>query len=263
VSIDSILTSVIVAAEAAVFLPILYRKIWRTLPIFCAYLLWALLSDIAGLILQMHSTAAVYLEFYRGEMIADSTLMFVVLVELCWSVLRPVRASLPKGAIFVLAALIAIAGLLIWPLAGKALPTDAMPLSLTIFRLQATFSILRVACFLVMAGFSQLLSINWRDRELQVATGLGVFALVSLTVSILHSHQTVHSAVYHRMDEIISISYLGTLAYWVLSFAGKEYQRKEFSPQMQQFLVYMGGTTKAGSLALTKMPPNGSRTRDK
>lgn len=261
--IDSILTSAAVIADVAVFAPILLRKIWRTLPIFTAYLVWALLSDIASLILQKgHIPVATYLKFYQAELIIDSTLMFIVLVELCWSVLRPVQSSLPKGSIYVIGVLIALAGLLIWPLAGKTLPSYTNDFGLMIYRLQATCAILRVVCFLVMAAFSQLLSINWRDRELQVATGLGIFAMVSLGVSVIHAHQAVDAKLYHPLDQLVSISYLGTLVYWVLSFAAKEYQRKEFSPQMQQFLVYMGGTTKAGSLALSKIPPDHPRTRD-
>lgn len=261
---DSILTGVVVAAEVAVFIPIFVRRIWRTFPVFCAYLFWALLSDVAALMMQMmHRPEAAYLSFYRVEMIIDSTLLFVVLVELFWSILRPVRAALPKGSVFVVAGLVALVGLLIWPLAGKALPLHLAPESVAIFRFQQTFAILRVVCFLVMAGFSQLLAIDWRDRELQIATGLGIYALVSLTVTVFHAHQAGGTELYHHLDELVSFSYLGTLVYWVLSFAQKEYQRKEFSPQMQQFLVYMGGTARAGSIALSKLPPDNSRTRDK
>ena len=43
-------------------------------------------------------------------------------------------------------------------------------------QLQHTVSILRILFFLVLAGGSQLLSIGWRDRELQVATGLGFYS---------------------------------------------------------------------------------------
>ena len=91
-----------------------------------------------------------------------------------------------------------------------------------------------------MACFSQLLSIGWRDRELQVATGLGLYSIVSLTVTMLHSHQ-FSGEKFHYLDYGVSLSYLGTLAYWVVSFAAKEYQRQEFSPQMRDFLLLMGG----------------------
>jgi hypothetical protein len=216
------------------------RRVWRILPIFSAYLVWALLSDLTWLYFQEHGNPLNYLRFYTIEMTIDSLLMFTVLVELAWSVLRPVRASLPRGTLFALAVLIAIAGLIIWPLAGKTTPPQMGDEGATIFHLQQTFAILRVTCFVVMASFSQLLSIGWRDRELQVATGLGVYSIASLLVNMLHAHQ-LSGANYHKLDEVVSLSYLGTLAYWVVSFAAKEYQRKEFSPQMRDFLLLMGG----------------------
>jgi hypothetical protein len=240
VSSDSILTMAAVVGEIVVLVPTIRRRVWRILPIFSAYLVWALLSDLTWLYFQEHGNPLNYLRFYTIEMTIDSLLMFTVLVELAWSVLRPVRASLPRGTLFALAVLIAIAGLIIWPLAGKTTPPQMGDEGATIFHLQQTFAILRVTCFVVMASFSQLLSIGWRDRELQVATGLGVYSIASLLVNMLHAHQ-LSGANYHKLDEVVSLSYLGTLAYWVVSFAAKEYQRKEFSPQMRDFLLLMGG----------------------
>lgn len=260
-SSDSILTIALVAGEALVLVPIMRRNIWRILPVFSAYLVWDLASDLAGLYFQSRGAAFNYLRFYTIEMTIDSLVVFTVLVELGWSVLRPIRASLPKGSLFALAALIAIAGLLIWPLAVKTTPPRMTDEGATIFHLQQTFAILRVTCFVVMASFSQLLSIGWRDRELQVATGLSIYSIATLLVNMLHAHQ-LSGTNYHRLDEAVSISYLCTLAYWVVSFAAKEYQRKEFSPQMQQFLLLMGGGARTGSIALTDLPSKRQRKRD-
>lgn len=239
-SSDSILTIALIAGEAIVLAPIMRRNIWRLLPVFSAYLVWALASDLAGLYFQSLGVAFNYLRFYTIEMTIDSLVVFTVLVELGWSVLRPIRSSLPRGSLYALAALIAVAGLLIWPLADKTTPPQMGDEGAAIFHLQQTFAILRAACFVVMAGFSQLLSISWRDRELQVATGLGIYSIATLLVNMLHAHQ-LSGTNYHRLDQAVSLSYLGTLAYWVVSFAAKEYQRKEFSPQMRDFLLLMGG----------------------
>jgi Flp pilus assembly protein TadB len=112
-----------------------------------------------------------------------------------------------------------------------------------------------------MAGFSQLFAIGWRNRELQVATGLGVFSMVSLTVTILHTHQNVGSP-YHWLDQLVAASYLSALVYWVLSFATKEAERRNFSPQMESFLLIVGGAAKAGRIALTDFMVTKSRPED-
>jgi hypothetical protein len=249
VSLDSTILVVSIVGEAVVSGLLLRRKTWRTLPCFCTYVIWTLASDLASSLILWKMSPFVYGRYYIGQTIVDSLLQFTVLVELAWSVLSPVRPSLPRGALVVLNLLIALAGLAIWPMAGMALPQNFTGLNVVLFQLQETVAILRVACFLVMASFSQLLSIGWRDRELQIATGLGFYSIISLIVSLLHSHQGMGSE-YHWPDQALSVSYIGSLSYWVLSFATKEQERKEFSPQMQQLLLLMSGGARAGRVAL-------------
>ena len=77
--------------------------------------------------------------------------------------------------------LILVAGVAIWPFA--ALPGLAHATSkegLLITQLQQTSTILRILFFLLLAGGSQLLSIGWRDHELQVATVLGLYSWSAL-----------------------------------------------------------------------------------
>jgi hypothetical protein len=261
VAFDSILALSSAVGETVALAFLLRRGVGRILPVFCAYLAWTIVSDLTGLYFLFHPSFSSYIFFYKIEMIVDALLQFTVLVELGWSVLRPVRASLPRGTIFVLAGLVALAGILIWPLAGMTTPSYLKGQGITIFHLAQTFTILRIVCFLVMASFSQLLSIGWRDRELQIATGFGFYSIVSLIATLLYSHQSSSQGL-HMVARAVPISYLGTLSYWVFSFATKEQERKEFSPQMQQLLVLMGGGARSGSIALTDLPSKRSRKKD-
>jgi hypothetical protein len=251
-----------IVGEALVCGLLFRHKAWRTLPFFCTYVLWTLASDVASWLILWKMSGLIYGRYYLGQVIVDSLLLFTVLVELARSVLRPVRSSLPRHSLVALSVVIALAGLAIWPLAGMALPQNFIGLNITLFKLQETFGILRVVCFLVMASFSQLLSIGWRDRELQVATGLGFYSIISLLVSLLHSHQGTGPE-YHWPDQALSLCYVGTLFYWTFCFATKEQERKEFSPQMQQFLLLMGGGARAGRMALSDLPPEPPRKRIK
>ena len=239
-SLDSILSVTSAFGEAVVLALLVRRGTWKMLPAFSIYLLWTLLSDIMSFYFERYLTHSSYVRFYIMTMSVDAILQFAVLVELGWSVLRPVRNSLPRGTLYALAGLVAVVGLAIWPLAGIATPDSLDSRSAIMFHLNETFAILRIICFLVLAGFSQLLSIGWRDRELQIATGLGLYSIVSLLATLLYSHQT-SKAQFLFLNDAVSISYLCTLSYWVYSFSAKEYQRKEFSPQMQEFLLLMGG----------------------
>jgi hypothetical protein len=261
-ALDKALLIALPIGEAIVLGFLLRSKTWKTFPVFCLYIFWGFLSDAALFDILTWQSAEVYQKFYTFQIIVDSFMLFSVLVELAWSVLRPIRASLPKATILVLIVLVALAGLAIWPLAAQA-PAQMDKASRYLFHLQETFAILRVVCFAVMAGLSQVLSIGWRDRELQIASGFGVYAIVSLLVMLLHARSTqVTGDPYHYLDQAVSISYLGTLSYWVLSFSAKEQKRKEFSPQMQHLLLQLGGGARAGRIALGDLPSTRTRKKD-
>ncbi|MGA2672744.1 MAG: hypothetical protein ABSE99_05900 [Terracidiphilus sp.] len=241
------LTGVVI--ETAVLGLLLYRRVWQVLPIFCLYCAWDLLGN-AGLYAIFRFFPGSYLTAYLVETIVDSVLEFGVLVELAWSVLRPFRASLPRGSLLVVSGLIVAIGAAIWPFAVIPGFGNLPPEFHLLMRLQQTTSILRILLFLALAGFSQLLSIGWRNRELQVATGLGFYSFVSLAVAMLHTHQAM-GPLYNHLQQIVVAASLCSLLYWVFSFAQKEAERREFSPQMQNLLLAVAGAARSTRMALT------------
>ncbi len=258
-TLDNILWLAGDGATAAVVALLVFRRVYRTFPIFSFYLAWSLLSDAAVFTTQ-HFYPATYLKVFLVVLIVDSLFQFGVLVELLWSVLRPIRASLPRWSLFAVAALIVLVGVIAWPLATGP-GHDNFPLANRLmFHVGETFSILRVLFFLLLAGCSQLLSIGWRDRELQIATGLGFYSLVSLAVWMNHASQT-YGPQYHLLDQVVAVSYVCSLVYWVVCFATKEAARREFTPQMQSLLLAMAGTARTTRVALTDSAADKNRTR--
>lgn len=258
-SLDNALWFVSFVAEAAMVALLLYRRVWRTLPVFCLFCAWEVLSD-AGLYTIAHHFRPIYPTTYLVSAALDSALQFCVLVELVWSVLRPIRASLPRGVLFAIAVLILAVGAAIWPFSGlPGLASQPMAWR-NIVHLQQTASILRILFFLVMAGCSQLLSIGWRDRELQVVTGLGVYSFVSLGVAMLRMQPALWLQ-YHLLDQVVVASYFLSLTYWVFSFATKEAERREFTPQMQNFLLAVAGAARSTRMSLTDSDDVKSRDR--
>ncbi|MGB8028989.1 MAG: hypothetical protein WCF30_04910 [Terracidiphilus sp.] len=250
-NIDNAIWFAILAAQGTVIGLILYRRIWRTLPVFCAYCIWDVASNVAVYLVGRYHEAS-YFQAYFLQVALDAALMFCVLVEVAWSVLRPLRASLPRSALVLVGVLILVAGAAIWPftaLPGLVHATSKAGLLFT--QLQQTASILRILFFLVLAGGSQLLSIGWRDRELQVATGLGLYSIVGLTVAVLATHQTTASQ-YAHLAQIEATAYFCCSIYWVVSFAQKEAERREFTPQMRSFLLAAAGAARSTRVAMTE-----------
>jgi len=228
---------------------LLYRRIWHALPVFCSYCVWELLSNIVLEGIDRFAPHALFQAVFVDQ-ILDSALLFCVLVELAWSVLRPLRASLPRSAFVLVGVLILVAGAIIWPFAELPNLANATTREGLIYaQLVQTSSILRILFFLTLAGGSQLLSIGWRDRELQVATGLGMYSIASLAVAVIQTHQTTASA-YQHLDIAEGAGYLGCLLYWAVSFAQQEAERREFTPQMRRFLLALAGAARAARVGL-------------
>ena len=211
------------------------------------YLCWSVISDFVFTTKPGFFTGN--LKNYVFEISIDSFLQLIVLLELGWSVIKPVRASLPKIATLAVPILLIALTLICWPLAGFVVPSGLSAHGYELVMLQQTISLLRVVVLLVLVAFSQFLSIGLRDRELQIASGLGFYSVLSLIVWVLHTHQAVGPQ-YHWLDLITSFGYLGTLSYWVVCFVQKEPETRKISPQMVRFLVSIGGTVQAERIAL-------------
>jgi len=261
--LDSILFAAGYVVEAAILLLLFYKRVYKDFPIFCAYVAVGIVSDTAQYFLVRHYHNS-DLRIYLIAAIIDSLFQFGVLVEVSMAVLRPVRSSLPRGAIFAVVILIALFCAIIWPFT-KTPDFDRLTFdSQMIVHFDLTFSVMRILFFLAIAGCSQLLSIGWRDRELQIATGLGFFSIISLTVAMLHTSQAPEfAAQYHHLEEFKSASYVCSIIYWIFSFDQQVPERREFTPQMQNFLLAMAGNARNTRIALANSPaaPKNDRLR--
>src|ERR1700740_1375114 len=117
-SLDNTIWLAGILIEAAVVGLLFFKRIWPFLPLFCVYLSWDLLSNVGGFATRhlLHSSYTSYLTSYLVETAIDSVLQFGVLVELAWSVLRPIRSSLPRATPMIISVLILAIGAAAWPL---------------------------------------------------------------------------------------------------------------------------------------------------
>ena len=258
-SADSVLAMAGMATEALVFLLLVVRRVFRTLPVFTLYLAWSLLSDLGQSAAENRYPSAA-LAIYLVCAAIDSLFQLGVLFELSRSVLRPVAKLLPRWTSFAVAGLIILICAAIWPITQSSIFATFDKQQQLLVHLQQTFSILRVLFFIVLAGCSQLLSIGWRDRELQIATGLGFFSMISIAVSVLHTRRALYPQ-YHRMDQIVTASYVCSLLYWVFCFVQQEAERREFTPQMQSFLLAVAGTARTTRLSMMDSAARKDRDR--
>lgn len=235
-------------AEIALLVILLARRQYRAFPVFTLYVAFNVVTDV-GLAAVMaaypphigHSLAFMLLPLqYLIEL--------GVLFEIAWQVLRPVHTSLPPGTIRAFAGLIALAllagALLAWHIhdTGNKIYDIKRPLDLTV-------GFLRMLIFAATAGFAQMLGIGWKDKVLQLASALSFYSAVDLIVSLAARHST-SADVY---EPIRGLAYVLELGFLVWAFTTKDVRRREFSPQMEQFLVTLAGRAKVARTAFVRM----------
>ncbi len=215
-SIDLTLWLAGATMEFALLSILLYKRLYRSLPVFCFFLAWCLLSDI-GMAVAIRLPNA-YLPATLASITGDALFQLAILAELGKAVLRHNHVQPPSKAVLVLLGLVAclIAGILNrW-----RIPTEYPFLQMVYLVLLQVFAALRVVFLLTLVWWTSVQKLRWPARELQILTGLGVYIMVTLCVVILHTHDVV-GLEYHRLDQLLVASYLFALGYWILASTTK------------------------------------------
>jgi hypothetical protein len=234
-------------AEISLFVILLVRRQYRSFPIFTLCIACNLLSDIGVGILIVtapHVGRSVSLGLLPLQYLLD----LAVLLEISWHVLRPVYTSLPRGSIGVFATAMTLAVLCGVILAyhfgntGNKVQDIKAPMDLMV-------GLLRMLIFAATAGFSQLLGIGWKNRVLQLATGLSFYSAADLIATLVERYSGDTSG----LEAIRVFAWATELFFFLWVFTTKEVRRREFSPQMEQFLVTLAGRAKLARTVLVRM----------
>lgn len=246
-----------VAGEFLLVLILLVRRSYRTFPIFFSWICVVLLLEPTFYWLLLHTSETTYYRAFFALNFPQYLLEIGVLAEIAINVVRPVKKTLSRGLLLafgVAMGAILVAGFVVAARVNSVTLVD--PRSFTV--INATMAILRLATFILIAGFSQLLGLNWKNHVLQLASGLAFYSVVTLIVELAHSCLRAGAAyhdTYIALDHLRIGGYLCALYFWCYAFVKKEAPRKDFSPQMTNFLVSLSGSTKRQEAVL-------ARTRD-
>ena len=245
---------------------VIFRRSYKTFPVFTVYILWLTISDpLLMLVLALHHspTNHLYYRTYFAFNAIQYAIELAVLVEIASEVLRPANRNLLRNILFALAAIMGIVATAAF-LFTAHMNSATLAHPRTYVMVNTTMAILRLAAFLLLAGFSQILGLSWKNHVLQLTSGLAFYAVVTLIVELGHSQLRAgpshasyasYASSYVALDHLRIGGYLCTLYFWCYAFAKKEAPRKEFSPQMTKILVSLSGSTKRQGSVL-------ARTRD-
>jgi hypothetical protein len=235
-------------AEVCLFVVLVVRRQYKVFPIFTLSVACNLLSDIGIGILIVAAPPHIGRSVGFGLLPLQYLLDLGVLLEISWNVLRPVYTSLPRGSIGAFATAMGVAVLGGVVLAyhfgdtGNKIQDIKAPLDLMV-------GLLRMLIFAATAGFSQLLGIGWKNKVLQIATGLSFYSAADLIATLVERYSGDSSG----LEAIRVLAWTIELGFFLWVFTTKEVRRREFSPQMEQFLVTLAGRARHARTALVRM----------
>jgi hypothetical protein len=252
--IDALLWALSVAGQVVLLFVLFHRRLYRTFPVFCSYLLYSCFADLLFTYLIRHSSGSAYFNAYFANNVPEFLLQLGILVEVAWNVLNPVRRSLPRSSLYVLVAMVVSGTILALILALFSREADVRSWSRVFLQVNFGVAILRLVIFLAIALFSQMLGLSWKNHVFQIATGIASYSILILLVELMH-HYTGASddSRYHLLEQFRVVGWCLALGYWSYALAKKEAPRREFSPKMDSFLVSISETARENRIAATRM----------
>ena len=213
------------------------RGIIRRVPTFLMYTYWIVINDLLGVVIYHQFPGSYYL-YYKIQITCDGLFLCLVLLDLTRSVLRPLPVVSARGILFLLLLLTVSVGSMLWRMSDTWTIQAWSGWWHTTLRLGMTFSLVRILFLLLMAGLIQFLTdhfipVGWGDRELQIATGIGAYALVSVAASFAHTYFLSPTA-YRVIEQGVSASYYLCLVYWLVCFLRPEYTSAEQTDQVDE-----------------------------
>jgi hypothetical protein len=245
------------AGQLALLLVLVIRRLHRSFPLFAAYVSWQLISDLLLFLAISGSVGFLrrnYTATYYSLNVVTYLLELSVLVEIGSNVLRPARKVLSQKVLYLLLSSILAVGVIYFLLVEwlKA----AQFANLRIFLIaDETSAILCLVIFLLVAAFSQILGLTWKNHVLQLATGLAFFSLIDLVSQLMLNRLAAgpaYASQYRFWGRFQTVSYFCTVFFWCYAFLKQEAPRKEFSPQMQKILVQLSGSAKRQTAVLAR-----------
>jgi len=215
-SIDLTLWLAGIGMEAVLLALVIWKRVYRALPVFFYYLIWCLASEAGMAVARLFPNA--YLPAMLVNITVQSLFQLAILAELGRVVVRYNQVSPLSRTVLVL--LTALACVLAGFLNRWTIPTHLPIFEVLYAVLMQLFAALRVVFLLTLVWWSSLQGLIWPTRELRIVTGLGFYIMVSLCIVVLHTNNMA-GAEYHWLDQLLVASYLWTLSFWILAATTK------------------------------------------
>ena len=232
---DSVLWAAGPVCNAALICVLLMR---RRLHVFSALGLWSavsLLTTFALFLIYRVNAGHPYAVAYWTSEFIDAVLQLAVVLQVARIVLAPLRSQ-PRLRSIGMSLLPVAAGVLALTLTWAVHPQALTQAGVLEIRGQLFTSILIGVVFTAVLLLSQQMGLHWSSHVMAVGYGLTAWALVSLTLDLLHGYW----GRYHHflvLEHVRMFAYLGVFLYWSVALWRDEPERKLATPEMHETLL--------------------------
>jgi hypothetical protein len=221
--------------HVALFSVLMYRRRWREIPVFTAYIAFQAASTPILFAIFKQGSPMWYARVYWSYALLDFALQIAIVLEIARIVLRPTgtwvhdakKQFFASGAAGVLLA----AGF-----AWMVSPPAATMLDRLEVRGNLFTSFLICELFLIITLTANRLGLGWRNHVMAVNQGLTAWVAVAVLIDICHSYFGAERD-FTTLEHIRMFVYLGALGYWMVQLWLDEPARQPISAQLQQHIV--------------------------
>ena len=232
--LDNIFWAAGFVGHAALLLVLLTRNRWRQFPVFTCLIAFHALVTIALFLTFRYGTRHTYAVIYWCNVAVDFLLQVALIFEIARVVLRPTGTWVHDArSSFIVAGAGGAAVAFVLCLMVKPL----MPSALSIWEIRGNLFTALLACelFLAMLYTSNRLGLEWRNHVMGLAQGLTIWAFGSVASDLAYIIYG-WSQDFVIFDHFLSLLYLGTLVYWIVTFWRPEPARAPLSTEMKDYL---------------------------
>lgn len=223
--------------NAALLIVLLVR---RRLPHFRALASWSLFSILSSAVLFLvyrFASHPTYALVYWIVEVVDALLQLAVIGEVAHIVFRPIGAGNQRRRFALLASATAII-IVSFFVVISVHPSAPTRTGLYEIRGQLFTSLLVCIVFTIVLFASQKLGLYWRSHVMSVGYGLTVWAIVCLSLDLLHGYlgRTSH---FLMLEHIRMATYLGIFVYWIVALWRNEPERELPTAEMRNAILHI------------------------
>jgi len=234
--LDNALWAASFAGNLILFAVLLFRKRWRSFPVFTTLIGYYVVENIIVFLVYQYDPH-IYTKVYWVTFALDFLLQVALIVEVARVVLRPTGTWLQDARTSFLVSG-TIGALIAAALTFAIHPSVPSTIDAWGIRAYLFTSLIFCELFLVMMFAAQRLGLVWRNHVMGLGQGLTAWALVAAMVDVAHSYYgTTHLHDFNTLEHVRTAAYIGAVLYWTVSFWLAEPERRELPEEMQKYLV--------------------------